>query len=35
MGIVHAFLASATHDSLDVACLAEARRPPFALEPPD
>jgi pimeloyl-ACP methyl ester carboxylesterase len=35
MGIVHAFLGTATHQGLDVACLAEARRPPFAAELPD
>lgn len=35
MGIVHAFLAAATHEGLDVACIAEARRPPFAIELPD
>ena len=35
MGIVRAFLETASHEGLDVACLEEARRPPFALEIPD
>jgi pimeloyl-ACP methyl ester carboxylesterase len=35
MGIVRAFLAAGSHEGLDVACLDEARRPPFALELPD
>ena len=35
MGIVRAFVAAASHEELDVRCLDEARRPPFALELPD
>jgi pimeloyl-ACP methyl ester carboxylesterase len=35
MGIVGAFLASGSPEDLDVACLEEARRPPFSIELPD
>ncbi|CAN5864899.1 alpha/beta fold hydrolase [soil metagenome] len=35
MAIAREFLATASHKGLDIACLGEARRPPFALELPD